>query len=123
MHEFSIVEELVTELKARLSDENVEHVAEIHFLRGSTFSEDALRMALESFSLGTPLEGAAVVIETLPITFHCVCGYAHPITADDLQGHMMVCPACGAVSEMDEAHDLTVTKLVSNAPTTDPAVL
>lgn len=121
MHEFSIVEALITELTSRLVEENVEHVAEIHFRRGSTFSEDALRMAFESLAVGTPLEGAAVVIECVPILFSCACGYVQSITTDDLHGHMMVCPKCGAVSEIDEAHDLTVTKMIASAPMTDPA--
>ncbi len=120
MHEFSIVEQLVSELTGRLAEDDVTHVSEVHFQRGSTFSEDAMRMAFEAFSVGTPLEGATVVIETVPITFHCPCGYTQMITVDDLQGHMMVCPACGAVREIDEAHDLTVTKLVITAPIPDP---
>lgn len=123
MHEFSIIEQLVTELKTHLAQDNIDHVTEIHFRRGSTFSEDALRMAFESFSIGTPLEGATVVIETIPIAFQCECGHTQLITADDLQGHMMVCPACGAVREIDEAHDLTVTKLVTTAPMLNPTVL
>jgi len=70
-------------------------------------------MAFASYSVGTPLEGAEVVIETVPVAFTCACGYHQLISADDLQGHMMVCPDCGAVREIDEAHDLTMTRLVT----------
>ena len=121
MHEFSIVEQFVSELTGRLAGEGVTHVSAVHFQRGSTFSEEALRMTFESFSIGTPLEGATVVIETVPITFRCSCGHTQTITVDDLQGHMMICPTCGAVREIDEAHDLTVTKLVIAASMPNPA--
>ena len=85
MHEFSIVEDFVTNLAAQLHETGVAHVSEIHFRRNSTFSEDALRMAFASYSVGTPLEGAEVLIETVPVEFNCSCGHHQLISADDLR--------------------------------------
>jgi Zn finger protein HypA/HybF involved in hydrogenase expression len=112
MHEFSIIEGFVGKLAAQLQNEHVSHVDQIHFRRNSTFSEDALRMAFAACSAGTPLERTEVVIETVRVEFSCQCGYHQFISADDLQGHMVICPECGAVREIDEAHDLTMTMLV-----------
>jgi Zn finger protein HypA/HybF involved in hydrogenase expression len=116
MHEFSIVEGVVAGVSARLRQEGICRAQAIYFRRNSTFSEDTLRMAFASCAAGTPLEGAEVVVETRSITFRCPCGHAQPIAADDLQGHMAVCPACGAVQEIDEAHDLVVTRVVVQEP-------
>jgi Zn finger protein HypA/HybF involved in hydrogenase expression len=112
MHEFSIVEGYVADLVARLHQDKVLRVDEIQFRRNSTFSEDALRMAFASYSVGTPLEGAVVVIETVPVTFKCQCGHHQVISADELQGHMVVCPSCGVVQEIDEADDISMTRIV-----------
>jgi Zn finger protein HypA/HybF involved in hydrogenase expression len=116
MHEFSVVEEVVAGVTARLRQEGVCRAQAIYFRRNSTFSEEALRLAFASCAAGTPLEDAEVVVETCSVTFRCPCGYTQPIAADDLQGHMAICPACGAVQEIDEAHDLLVTRVVVQEP-------
>ena len=113
MHEFSIVEQLVTELSGRLRQNAVSRVEEVHLRRNSTFSEDALRLAFEMYATGTPLEGARLVIETAPVMLHCGCGHEQLIDTDDVHGHMVLCPLCGAVHEVDEAHDLALTRLIA----------
>ncbi len=106
MHEFGITESIVTSLLADLKQKGVESVSEVQFRRGSAFSEDALRQAFGALSAGTILEGAKLSIETVNLVHNCGCGYTQVITSDDLIGHMFVCPQCGLMREIDEAHDL-----------------
>ncbi len=105
MHEYAIVQLLVDSILSQLEG-HVDHVKAVRFRRGSAFSEDALRLAFEVLSTGTILEGSEIVIDTVNHEFHCACGHHQVITSDDLIGHMFVCPACGVVKMIDEAHDL-----------------
>lgn len=113
MHEFGIVEGIVANVLPQLREAGVNRVTEIKFRRGSAFSEHALRQAYEATTNGTPLEGAALLIETVNLDYNCKCGYQQVITSDDLMGHMFICPICGAVHEVDEAHDLELLEIVA----------
>ncbi len=106
MHEFGIVEDIVKNILPGLYSDHVEHVASVHFRRGSAFSEDALRQAYQVTTQGTPLEDAVLWIETVNLDYQCPCGHHQVITSDDLEGHMFICPECGDIHEVDEAHDL-----------------
>jgi Zn finger protein HypA/HybF involved in hydrogenase expression len=114
MHEFAIVESMLNVIRARLDEIGVEpgEVAALHFQRGSTFSEEALRQSFEILSAGTLLENANLIIDTANFEFVCGCGHKQVITSDDLIGHMFVCPTCGVVREIDEAHDLKLQHVV-----------
>jgi Zn finger protein HypA/HybF involved in hydrogenase expression len=98
---------------AQLEQSQVARVSQVSFRRGSAFSEDALRQAFEVFSKDTPLQGAELLIETVNLEHRCVCGYEQVITSDDLIGHMFVCPMCGTMREVDEAHDLELLHVVA----------
>jgi len=113
MHEFGIVEGIVNNVLPQLSSAHVKHVSQIRFRRGSAFSEDALRQAYRATTLGTPLQGAELLIETLDLDYICPCGYEQVITSDDLEGHMFICPLCGNVHEVDEAHDLELIEVIA----------
>ncbi|MEZ4670598.1 MAG: hydrogenase maturation nickel metallochaperone HypA [Anaerolineae bacterium] len=113
MHEFGIVEGIVEHVLPRLESAQVEHVASVQFRRGSAFSEEALRQAYEAVTQGTPLEGAELLIDTVNLDYECPCGYQQVITSDDLEGHMFICPMCGAVHEVNEAHDLELIEIVA----------
>ena len=39
-------------------------------------------------------------------------GIVEGITSDDLEGYMFICPLCGAVHEVDEAHDLELIEVI-----------
>lgn len=113
MHEFGIVEGIVQNVLPQLDAQGVQQVAQVHFRRGSAFSEEALFQAYRATTLGTPLEGAELVIDTVNLDYVCVCGYQQVINSDDLEGHMFICPNCGAVHEVDEAHDLELVEVVA----------
>ncbi len=111
MHEYAIVQSMVQELVGRLEGKGIERVTEVRFRRGSAFSDDALRQSYLAASAGTLLENSALVIDTVSTTFHCACGYMQIVTSDDLIGHMFVCPTCGAVTEIEEAHDVELVEV------------
>jgi Zn finger protein HypA/HybF involved in hydrogenase expression len=113
MHEFGIVEGIVKGILPQLYVQHVEHVASVHFRRGSAFSEDALRQAYKATTQGTPLQDAVLWIDTVNLDYQCPCGYQQVITSDDLEGHMFICPLCGAVHEVDEAHDLELVEMLA----------
>src|SRR5688572_10273551 len=113
MHEFGIVEGIVRDVLPLLENHSVRRVSEIHFRRGSAFSEDALRQAYQATTLGTVLEGAALVIDTVNLNYVCECGYNQVVTSDDLEGHMFICPKCGSIHEIDEAHDLELIEVIT----------
>jgi Zn finger protein HypA/HybF involved in hydrogenase expression len=115
MHEFGIVADIVNHVMPLLQSANVSRVTEIHFRRGSAFSEDALRQAYQATTSGTPLEDALLVIDTINLDYNCPCGYHQVITSDDLEGHMFICPECGSIHEIDEAHDLELIEVVTEA--------
>ena len=108
MHELAAVEETVTWLSGELAARGIERVTAVRFQRGSTFAEEALRQGFIMSSVGTPLEGADVVIDVAEVSVSCACGRQQAVTADDLLGHLFVCPDCGAVQEVEEADDLRV---------------
>src|SRR6187399_3204146 len=113
MHEFGIVEGIVSGVLPQLRSSKVQHVNKVHFRRGSAFSEDALRQEYEATTQGTPLEGAALEIDTVSLDYVCSCGYQQIITSDDLEGHMFIYPKCVHVHEVDEAHDLELVEIIA----------
>lgn len=114
MHEFAIVESVVRATLTLLANQGIGRgeVATLHFRRGSTFSEDALRLTFEALSQGTILESADLIIDTVDITCRCACGYEQIVGSDDLIGHMFLCPACGTVQEAPGVHDLELIEIL-----------
>jgi Zn finger protein HypA/HybF involved in hydrogenase expression len=113
MHEFGIVENIISHVLPQLEGAHVKHVSRIYFRRGSAFSEDALRHAFQAATVGTPLQDAELMIETLELDYICECGYEQVITSDDLEGSMFTCPLCGNVHEVEESHDLELVEVIA----------
>ena len=115
MHEYSIVESIVTSMLDGIKKQKATKVTSVRFKRGSAFSEEAFRQAYQSLTVGTLLEQAPVTIETVNLDFNCNCGHKQVVNSDDLVGHMFICPKCGATKELDEAHDLELVELLAVA--------
>ncbi|HEY8902059.1 MAG TPA: hydrogenase maturation nickel metallochaperone HypA [Chthoniobacterales bacterium] len=113
MHEYAIVESIVGSMLDAIQKQNPAKVVSVRFRRGSAFSEEAFHQAYGALTIGTPLAGADVEIETVNRDFDCACGHKQVITSDDLIGHMFACPKCGATIEVDEAHDLELVELLA----------
>jgi hydrogenase nickel insertion protein HypA len=113
MHEYSIVQELVERLLKEVERRGATSVKEIHLRRGSTFAEGPLQQAFLIMSENTPLQDAQLIIEEFSVEYKCkACGYDQVITADDLIGHLYVCPECGEAAEIEEAHGLELVSVV-----------
>jgi Zn finger protein HypA/HybF involved in hydrogenase expression len=107
MHEYAVVEDLVELIQDRARKKGSPAVRRIHLRRDSTFAEGPLRQAFALLTEHTPLQSARLEIEELMVQRTCaVCGQPHTIRADDLMGHVFVCPDCGWSETIDEAHGL-----------------
>ena len=113
MHEYAAVEELVGVLTRQVTARGVGRVASVRLRRSSAFDPAALAQAWPIAAAGTPLAGAAVEVTVADLTFACCCGERRVITADDLIGHMFVCPACGRAGDVDGSHDLEVVEVIA----------
>ncbi len=112
MHEFSIVQQLVDQLVKEAKTRGASEVKEVHLRRGSTFAEAPLRQSFQILSENTPLQNAELVIEEFSVEYKCEsCGHQQIISADDLIGHLFVCPECGAAHEIEEAHGLELVSV------------
>ena len=113
MHEYSIVEQLVENLRADMESQGVTRVRQIRLRRGSTFAEAPLRQAFEMLTKETPLAETELIVEEYSVRHTCPgCGHTQVVTADDLVGHLFVCPECGVSKEIDEAHGLELKDVV-----------
>ncbi|HUU45207.1 MAG TPA: hydrogenase maturation nickel metallochaperone HypA [Acidobacteriota bacterium] len=119
MHEYAIVEQLVKDVTARLQSEKGGRVKAVQVRRGSTFAEAPLRQAFQMLTADTPLQGAELIVTEFAVRATCGgCGHSQEITADDLIGHLFVCPSCGTSEEIDEAHGLELTSVTIERPET-----
>lgn len=109
MHEYSIVEDLVEQLKNEMKAKGIESVKRIRLRRGSTFSEGALLQAFEMLTENTPLQGAQLEVESYSVERTCQrCGHVETVEADDLVGHMHICMECGQAEQVHEGSGLEV---------------
>lgn len=116
MHEFGVTETIIVRLLNQLQRDKVSKVLKITFRRSSAFSEEVLRQTFDVISAGTPLAGAELVVEVAVLHIACNCGYTGTVNSNDLIGHhMFVCPSCGGLKEIAEAHDLELLEVVAES--------
>lgn len=108
MHELAAVGDVIDAVVAGVAEHQPCRVEVVRIRRGSTFAEEALLQGFEILAAGTPLEGARLEVEIVNRIVECACGRSPVVTADDLLGHMWVCPVCGHAEEIDEHADLEV---------------
>ena len=96
MHEASIALNLIEAVEQRLEAQPDARVAAIHVRVGELagVSTDALDFAFQCLSAGTPLAGARLVFDVVPLTMTCdACGRTSKV--EDL---VFRCPTCGSES-------------------------
>jgi len=94
MHEAGIAQNLIDAVTARLAATPGARVAAIHVRVGelSGVSSDALDFAFQCLSAATPLNGAKLVFDTVPLVVACdACGRTSPV--EDL---VFRCGVCGS---------------------------
>ncbi|MDP8244474.1 MAG: hydrogenase maturation nickel metallochaperone HypA [Candidatus Hinthialibacter antarcticus] len=112
MHEYSIVEDLVNQLKKELESKGANQLKSVRLRRGSTFSEGALIQAFEMLTVDTPLQGSELIVEAYSVEKTCPnCNFTETVEADDLVGHLHICPECGHAEQVDEASGLEVLEI------------
>ena len=92
MHEFSLVEALISSLEKMGKEEGWGRVTEIRLRVGALRQvfPDILEFAFETASTGTFLQGARLLVEEVPLSYRCLkCG-----TVWGEEGGP--CPACGS---------------------------
>lgn len=93
MHDYQAAEAIVR----RLTEAGLGDVAEVRIQAGPAFSPVALQQAYEMVTLGTPLAASCLRVEGVDEACACpACGLAWNVLCEDVAGHVVVCPACGA---------------------------
>jgi Zn finger protein HypA/HybF involved in hydrogenase expression len=96
-----------------IRQQRAKKIVSVRFRRGSAFSEEVFHQAFQAATAGTILQNAPLKIETDDLEYKCPCGHEQVIQADDLAGHLFVCPKCGATKEIQEAHDIELMELIA----------
>jgi Zn finger protein HypA/HybF involved in hydrogenase expression len=115
MHEFGVTEAIITRLLAQLQGEKISRVKKVVFRRSSAFSEEVLLQTFNILSKNTPLEQAVLTVDVAVLNITCACGYEGVVNHEDLVGHMFICPECGVVREIAEAHDLELIEVIAES--------
>jgi Zn finger protein HypA/HybF involved in hydrogenase expression len=106
MHELAAVGALVDAVVNGIAEHQPCRVDVIRVQRGTAFLEEALLQGFKILSHGTVLDGALLQIEVVDHIVDCPCGIQRPILAEELVGHVWVCPHCGHLEEIDEEDNL-----------------
>ena len=94
MHEFSLAESIVKETAALAAEHGLTRVASIRLKVGRLRQvvPEAMLTAFKVVSAGTPLEGAALRLEFLPVRARCLnCG-----VETEVEDFIFICPRCEA---------------------------
>jgi Zn finger protein HypA/HybF involved in hydrogenase expression len=113
MHEFGIVADMINSLVGELDRQQITSVKSVHMRRGIDFYEESLRQAYSMYTQGTLLEHSELIVDSAAVPYRCTCGAAGTVTADELQGAMIVCPTCSAVIPLEGVPDLQVVEVVA----------
>ncbi len=100
MHDYHAVSALV----ARLADDpsRAEGIAEVCVRASPVFWPEALQQAYQMLTEDTPLSGSRLLVEVLADLCECAqCGTAWVVSPEDVAGHLVICPSCGALTPLD----------------------
>ena len=111
MHEIAIVESIIDIVSTEMKKHNMTKVETIKLRIGemSHVMPDALFFSFDISSKGTPLEGAKLIIETVPTKGRCKgCG-----TEFTIKDTFDICPNCGGISfEIISGKELEIAEFV-----------
>jgi hydrogenase nickel incorporation protein HypA/HybF len=114
MHEMSLaisLIEMASEEAARLAPERIE-VLHVRIGVLSAIVPDALRFSFEVAAAGTPLEGAQLAIEEVPLIISCDrCAAEMPAEAP-----LCICPCCGGPGAIVSGREIELRALEVRAP-------
>ena len=97
MHDYHAVRALIEHLTAE--GDLPEGILEVRVEASAEYSPEALVQAYEMLAEGTRLEGSRLVVAEADQRRQCLsCGASWTLTPDEVIGHLVVCPSCGAAS-------------------------
>jgi hydrogenase nickel incorporation protein HypA/HybF len=121
MHELSIVESVVDSVTESLARYPGARVIEVRLRVGALAAvvEDSLQFCFGIATEGTPLEGARLVVKTVPIKMFCM-----PCAAEvELEGvQSFRCPRCGTLcADLRQGRELEIEAFeIDDAPAPEP---
>ncbi len=97
MHELALIESVMETVLEEMKRNNLSRVESITLRIGKMrqYVPDALTFGLECLSKDTPLEGAKLIIEEIPIKGHCSKCNREFIFKNMLDN---TCPSCGEIT-------------------------
>ncbi len=128
MHEYSVASELISALLPQVRTIEGQIVSVI-LRKGELriLSDQALANAFELLAEGTPLEGARLVVEPVPVSVSCSsCGYQGEVdrVSDEVfhfAAPILSCPKCRSEVDIQTGRELFVDRLtVQTSADTDP---
>jgi Zn finger protein HypA/HybF involved in hydrogenase expression len=82
---------------------------------GPVFSLEALQQAYQMLTKDTPLSGSHLLVEELADRRECAqCGTAWALSPDDVAGHLVICPSCGALAPLDAGATIELLEIRSH---------
>lgn len=117
MHDVHAAGALVDHLSGELGADGLRHVALVRIRVDAALSPESLIQAYDMLTSGTPLEGSRLEVEVHPETRLCQeCGRSWTATHDDVVGHLLVCPSCGAISPIEGTRGIEVLEVAVTTP-------
>jgi len=119
MHELSIATEIVEIVTASLADYPGAKVTSVSLLIGthSGVVPEALEFCFPLAAEGTPVEGAVLHMDSVPLRVKChECG-AGPVAANSVQ-----CPRCGSIRvSVESGREIEISSIDLELPDESPA--
>lgn len=96
MHEMSIADSILSIVKEELQKHQLHTLLLVRVRYGAMSSvvPESLRFCFEAMTTGTPLEGARMELEEIPVILRC-CACGTEFAPEDGQLLGAVCPSCG----------------------------
>jgi Zn finger protein HypA/HybF involved in hydrogenase expression len=109
MHELSLVDALIVEVRRQVGGAHVERIRVRH---ATTIPEAVLRQAFGLLAQGDPLADATLEPEPFEIRLACPCGFEGALGHDDVLGPTMaVCPSCAELRRTPRTAELELVEV------------
>ncbi len=98
MHELSLAQNLLEIVRQEMHKHGVKRLLKVKLKAGrlTALVPEVMETAFEALTAGTPLQGAALEIETVPLTLACgPCGHEFSAEGDETLFFTFPCPVCG----------------------------
>lgn len=110
MHELSIAQEIIGIVQENLPKQNGHAVKTVKLKIGklTNILPDSLEFCFDALIPSTPLNGAKLVIQHVPVTIHCTqCE-----RENEIEGFAFMCPSCGSTNiKMTAGDELQVSEI------------